>query len=259
MTEPAELDAGLSDALARLGEAGTLLVALDFDGVLAPIVPVPSDARPLPGSADAVRELAAAPGTTVVLLSGRGLTDLGTVSGFTDPVRMVGSHGGEYGPGLTDGDGSLLDPEQQDLKEKLTLALVDLVGGEIGVTLEHKPAGVAVHVRNAAPEVGARVLDAVRAGPGTWKGVDSTEGKAVIDLAVLQVSKGAAVDVLRERVGADAVFFAGDDVTDESVFTRLRPGDVGVKVGEGDSAAEHRVTDPEAVTAVLRTLARARR
>jgi trehalose 6-phosphate phosphatase len=264
MTEPpgpdtTGLDPTLAAALARLGDAGTLLVALDFDGVLAPIVPVPSDARPLPDSADAVRELAGARGTTVVLLSGRGLADLGTVSGFTEPVRMVGSHGGEYGPGLTDGDASLLGPEQQDLKEKLTLALVDLVEGEVGVTLEHKPAGVAVHVRNAPPEVGARVLDAVRAGPGTWEGVDSTEGKAVIDLAVLQVSKGAAVDVLRERLGADAVFFAGDDVTDESVFTRLRPGDVGVKVGEGDTAAEHRVTDPEAVAAVLRALAGHRR
>ncbi|MEU7813320.1 trehalose-phosphatase [Pseudonocardia sp. NPDC049154] len=258
MAEP-ELDPALSVALDRLGQAGTLLVALDFDGVLAPIVPVPSDARPLPDSADAVRELAGAPGTTVVLLSGRGLTDLATVSGFAEPVHMVGSHGGEYGPGLTDGDGSLLSPEQQDLKEKLTLALVDLVEGEIGVTLEHKPAGVAVHVRNAAPEVGTRVLDAVRAGPGTWEGVDSTEGKAVIDLAVLQVSKGAAVDVLRERLGADAVFFAGDDVTDESVFTRLRPGDVGVKVGEGDTAAEHRVVGPEALTGVLRALARVRR
>ncbi|MCE0761426.1 trehalose-phosphatase [Pseudonocardia kujensis] len=256
---PDGLDPALSDALDRLGGVGTLLVALDFDGVLAPIVPVPSDARPLPDSAAAVRELAEAPGTTVVLLSGRGLTDLGTVSGFTEPVRMVGSHGAEYGPGLTDGDGSLLGPAQQDLKEKLTLALVDLVEGEVGVTLEHKPAGVAVHVRNAAPEVGTRVLDAVRAGPGTWEGVDSTEGKAVIDLAVLQVSKGSAVDLLRERLGADAVFFAGDDVTDESVFTRLRPGDVGVKVGEGDTAAEHRVADPEAVTVVLRTLARARR
>ena len=61
---------------------------------------------------------------------------------------------------------------------------------------------------------------------------------------MLEVSKGAALDRLRERIGADAVLFAGDDVTDETAFARLRPGDVGVKVGEGDTAAEHRVPDP---------------
>ncbi|GAA1839723.1 hypothetical protein GCM10009836_18630 [Pseudonocardia ailaonensis] len=246
----------LEEALAGL--TGTLLVALDFDGALAPIVPVPSDARPLPEAAAAVRALASAPGTTVVLVSGRGLADLAEVSGFAEPVRMVGSHGGEYGPGLASGAADLLDDEQQALKEKLTLALVDLVEGEPGVALEHKPAGVAVHVRNAAPEVGARVLDAVRAGPATWEGVDPTEGKAVIDLAVLQVSKGIAVDALRERLGADAVFFAGDDVTDESVFTRLREGDVGVKVGDGPTAAAFHVADPAALARVLASLAAAR-
>ncbi|MCF7552554.1 trehalose-phosphatase [Pseudonocardia sp. WMMC193] len=240
------------------GLDGPLLVALDFDGVLSPIVPVPSDARPLPESAAAVRALAEAPDTHVVLVSGRGLADLAAVSGFGPPVLMVGSHGGEFGPGLLDGDTPLLTEEQQALKEKLTLALTDLVEGAAGVTLEHKPAGLAVHVRNAAPEVGEQVLGAVRRGPVTWDGVDAIEGKSVIDLAVLQVSKGTAVDALRERFGA-RVFFAGDDTTDETVFTRLRPGDVGVKVGEGDTAAAHRVADPAELSTVLAELTSRRR
>jgi trehalose 6-phosphate phosphatase len=72
------------------------------------------------------------------------------------------------------------------------------------------------------------------------------------------VSKGLALDRLRDRIGADAVFFAGDDVTDETAFVRLRPDDVGVKVGDGDTAAEHRVADPQAVAALLEQLAAAR-
>jgi len=78
-------------------------------------------------------------------------------------------------------------------------------------------------------------------------------------MAVVQVSKGAAIDTLRGRLGADAVLFVGDDVTDETAFTRLRPGDVGVKVGEGDTAAEYRVGTPEDVTELLETLLTARR
>jgi trehalose 6-phosphate phosphatase len=246
-------DDELRVALEDLAHVPNLLVALDFDGVLAPIVPVPSDARALPGAAATVRALAELPGTTVTLVSGRGLADLSAVSGLAAPVRLIGSHGGERDDG-----GELLDDDQRALKARLATALADLVDGVPGVVLEDKPAGVAVHVRGAEPDAGARVLDAVRAGPAAWAGVDATEGKAVLDLAVLQVSKGAAIDALRESVGADAVLFVGDDVTDETAFVRLRDGDVGVKVGDGDTAAGFRVATPEDVAALLEHLRAAR-
>ena len=247
----------LDDAVHRLAATPRLLVALDFDGVLAPIVPVPGDARPLPAAVAAIRALAALPDTTVALLSGRGLADLATVSGFGAPVQLIGSHGGEFAD--RDGPGSMLDDAAHERLHRLSTELRELVADAPGVTLEDKPAGIAVHVRNAEREVAARVLDGVRAGPASRPGVVSTPGKEVLDLAVLEVSKGAALDRLRSRVDADAVFFAGDDITDETAFTRLRPGDVGVKVGDGDTAAEHRVPDPPAVAALLETLLTARR
>jgi trehalose 6-phosphate phosphatase len=249
MTDQA-LEPALHMSLRRLARVPRLLVALDFDGVLAPIVDVPSAARPLPVAARAVEALGGLPGTVVSLVSGRGLADLRAVSGFGPPVVLVGSHGGEF----SDADGGLLDDEQRERRTELITALEGLVGDAPGVALEHKPAGVAVHVRNAEPAVAARVLDAVRAGPATLPGVDPTEGKAVIDLAVIDVSKGGALDVLRERTGADAVFFAGDDVTDENAFLRLRPGDVGVKVGDGPTAAAHRVAGPAEMAELLDAL-----
>jgi trehalose 6-phosphate phosphatase len=103
------------------------------------------------------------------------------------------------------------------------------------------------------------VLDAVRTGPAQLPGVEATAGKAVLEMAVVQVSKGAAIDTLRGRLGADAVLFVGDDVTDETAFARLKPGDVGVKVGDGDTAAGFRVGAPEVVTALLEALLAARR
>ena len=246
----------LDQAVRTLAAAPRLLIALDFDGVLAPIVPVPSDARPLPAAVTAIDALAALPDTTVALLSGRGLADLAAVSGFGPSVHMIGSHGGEFAD--SDGSGSMLDDPARARLERLTAELRELVAGEPGVTLENKPAGVAVHVRNAERAVAARVLDAVRAGPASRAGVETTPGKEVLDLAVLEVSKGSALDRLRERTGADAVFFAGDDVTDETAFVRLRPGDLGVKVGDGDTAAEHRVPDPPALARLLDALRAAR-
>lgn len=244
----------LHAAVLALAHTPHLLVALDFDGVLAPIVSVPSDARPLPESAAALEELAALPDTTVAMLSGRGRADLAAVSGFGSPIRLIGSHGSEFDDGS-----ALLDDEQRARLDQLEAGLRELVDGEPGVTLEAKPAGVAVHVRNAPPEVGTRVLDAVRAGPATWDGVEATPGKAVLDLSVARMDKGAALDLLRERVAADAVLFAGDDVTDETAFARLRPGDVGVKVGPGHTAAQHRVDAPPDMATLLRQLVEARR
>ena len=246
MTEPAS-------ALAALARAPTLLVALDFDGVLAPIVQDPDTSRPLPGSAAAVRALVELPGTTVVLVSGRALADLRRVSGFVAPVRLVGSHGGEVEGGLE------LTDEQALVKRELEAAVRAVVVGEPGVRLEEKPAGIVVHVRGADPVVAERVLDAVRTGPAKLPGVEATEGKAVLEMAVVQVSKGAAIDTLRARLGVDAVLFVGDDVTDETAFARLRSGDVGVKVGAGETAAQFRVSAPEDVTGVLEALLDARR
>jgi trehalose 6-phosphate phosphatase len=244
----------LHAALAELARVPTLLVALDFDGVLAPLVHDPSTSRPLPGSAAAVRALADLPSTTVVMLSGRALADLRAVSGFDPPVRMVGSHGGEFDDGPL-----VLTAEQQAVKDDLVAAVGRVVDGKPGVRLEAKPAGIVVHVRGADPAVGERVLDAVRTGPAQLPGVEATEGKAVLEMAVVQVSKGSAIDVLRERLGVDAVLFAGDDVTDETAFARLGPGDVGIKVGDGDTAAGFRVATPEDVTEVLEELLAARR
>jgi trehalose 6-phosphate phosphatase len=244
----------LSAALAELARTPTLLVALDFDGVLAPIVQDPSHSAPLPGSAAAVRALAELPDTTVAMLSGRALGDLRAVSGFGPPVRLVGSHGGEFDDGAL-----VLTEAQRSVKDDLAAAVSRIVENEPGARIEDKPAAIVVHVRGAEPAVAERVLDAVRAGPARLPGVEPTEGKAVLEMAVVQVSKGAAIDTLRERLGADGVLFVGDDVTDETAFVRLRPGDVGIKVGAGDTAAGYRVAAPDDVTEVLEELLAARR
>jgi trehalose 6-phosphate phosphatase len=60
---------------------------------------------------------------------------------------------------------------------------------------------------------------------------------------------------LRGELGAAAVVYLGDDLTDEDVFRRLGPADVGIKVGEGETAAGHRVADTDGALAALRLLA----
>jgi trehalose 6-phosphate phosphatase len=126
------------------------------------------------------------------------------------------------------------------------------------VTVEPKLASVALHVRNASAADGADALDAARAAARGWD-AEVTAGKAVLEFAVISTDKGEAIDIIRDREGATAVVFFGDDVTDEKAFRRMRKSDVGVKVGPGDTLAEYRVETPEDVATALTYLLEQRR
>jgi trehalose 6-phosphate phosphatase len=246
------LGTDLTAAVDRLAGVDRLLVASDYDGVLAPIVTDPAAARPLPAAVAALVALADLPGTTVAVISGRARRDLATLSGLPPRVALVGSHGGEFDRGFGTA------PQVRDRRDRLAEALRRIAAGRPGVALEVKPASVAVHTRNAERPVAAEVADAVRRGPATWPQVHLITGKEVLELAVLKADKGTAVTALRERAGAGAVLFVGDDVTDEDAFAVLREPDVGVKVGPGPTAARFRVPDPEAVVTLLDLVLRSR-
>jgi trehalose 6-phosphate phosphatase len=245
----------LERAVARIARTPRLLVVCDYDGTLAPIVEDPSRAVPLPASMRALRSLADLPETAAGVISGRALEDLATLSRLPAGVHLIGSHGAEFDAGFADA----LDASAQALRSRLEADLERLVGSTPGVFLETKPASIAVHVRRAEPSVGESVLGAVRSGPARWEGVHVTEGKAVIELAVIEMDKGEALDMLRRRADATAALFVGDDVTDERAFARLADPDVGVKVGCGESLAEYYVPDTADVAVMLAQLLAERR
>jgi trehalose 6-phosphate phosphatase len=252
---PDALPVPLRRALMQLARSPRLLVACDYDGTLAPIVQDPSRALPGQESVAALRALAQLSATTVAVISGRALRDLATLSRLPSEVHLVGSHGSEFDVGFVHD----LAPQARQLHERLHTELSRITEGAPGTGLETKPASTAVHVRQAEPEVGERVLKAVRDGPCRWDGVQVTEGKAVIELAVVQTDKGQALDVLRHQVGASAAVFLGDDVTDEKAFARLHGPDLGIKVGPGDTLAGQRVDTTDGVARALAFLLEERR
>ncbi|MGH4014015.1 MAG: trehalose-phosphatase [Pseudonocardiaceae bacterium] len=245
----------LRRALVQLARSPRLLVACDYDGTLAPIVEDPNRSFPRPESVAALRLLAGLPDTTVAVISGRALRDLATLSRLPGEVHLVGSHGSEFDAGFV----HALAPSVVQLRQRVYDELARLTDGREGVSLEVKPASVAVHVRRASPDVAEQVLSEVLAGPCTWDGVQVTEGKAVVELALVQTDKGHALNVLRHQVGATAAVFFGDDVTDEKAFARLTGPDLGIKVGDGKSRAGHRVGTTEDVAMALAFLAVERR
>ena len=241
------LPADLIAALDTVAATPRLLVTSDFDGTLSPIVNNPADARALPAGSAALLDLAALPDTFVALVSGRALDGLRELSGMPDSVHLVGSHGAEFNTGFTQTVDTALLAEIVD-------SLTEIANRYPGAAVETKPASAALHVRNASAADGEAALAAAREAGKQWA-AEPTEGKAVLEFAVVTTSKGSAIDVLRERDDATAVVFLGDDVTDEKAFARLRDGDVGVKVGPGPSAAQYRVGSPEDVAEALAYLA----
>jgi trehalose 6-phosphate phosphatase len=240
------LPADLTKALASVAQTPRLLVTSDFDGTLAPIVNNPADARPLADAAAALIGLAGLPSTAAALISGRALDTLRSLSSMPESVHLVGSHGAEFTSGFShDIDESLLRTIFDTLNE--------IAAERHGVTVELKPASVALHVRNAGPADAETALKLARDASQSWD-AELTEGKAVLEFAVISTDKGEAIDILREQHDASAVVFFGDDVTDEKAFRRLRASDVGVKVGPGDTLARYRIDSPEDVAAALEFL-----
>jgi trehalose-phosphatase len=251
------------DLAARLREVGAdpgarpLLVALDFDGTLAPLRDDPMTSRMAPGGEAVVARLAATAGVRVALVSGRAMGQLLQLVDLPVGTLLVGSHGAERArvtaTGL-DRDVAVLSHEQADALASLGGRAAAIARGRDGVWVETKPAAVVVHTRLAPPEV-ARLATAEALALAQDAGIRPLHGKDVVELPVLDADKGTALAALRDELRATTALYAGDDVTDEHAFAVLRPGDVGIKVGAGPTRAQYRVATPDELVAALVALA----
>lgn len=244
------LDPALLTDLTRFAAQRPILVALDFDGVLAPIVDDPSQSRLDPLARAAIERLVTTDGVHVALVSGRQLEELRAVAAPPSGVELVGSHGAQV-----EHHDLVLTAEESASLALLTTALDELVARHPGTRAEHKPSTVVLHTRLAEPAVAAAATAEALDRFGAFDGVHALPGKDVVELSVVDADKGRAVARIAGDVGAQATLFAGDDVTDEFALRRLGPGDVGLKVGPGDTAARHRVASHEQIPDVLTTLA----
>ncbi len=252
------LDEGLVADLRRVASLATVLVALDFDGTLAPEVDVPADARALPAAVDHLMALQHLPGVTIAFVSGRSLESLDAVVPREVAAAVVGSHGLEVRQ--ASGDPVLaLDAGERARVDAALDAVAPVVAAVDGAWIEHKPAGFAVHTRlvegPAAAELEHRVRTLVVTRDDT---LTVREGKQVIEFAVRDATKGDGLRALRASIRPDAVIFAGDDVTDEDALAALVPGDLGIKVGSAPTRALWRVRDPAELARALAEFVAAR-
>ncbi|NYE20052.1 trehalose-phosphatase [Microbacterium immunditiarum] len=262
MNIPDDAEETLHAELRRIAASDHLLVALDFDGTLAPLQDVPLDARMLPEAAAAVEALTTEPGVTVAFVSGRSLVDLRHIAEHRDdsPIYLAASHGAEY---WLPGEGPREPVEDEGdvaLRDELRAHAESLVSKYEGVWIEPKTFGFAVHTRltdaATAARADAEVDDLVAAEAPSWR---RRTGRNIVEYAFRDEGKDTAVRTLRELTHADAVLYAGDDVTDEDALGSLGPGDLGILVGDRPSAARVRVDSIPKMASALELLAQERR
>ncbi|GAA1848563.1 trehalose-phosphatase [Microbacterium koreense] len=247
--------------IVRIADTEHLLVALDFDGTLAPLVDEPMTARMTRRARAAVERLDALPETTVALVSGRNLHDLRAIAEHTDdsPYLLAGSHGAEFWfpeSGVVD---SARDGDEERRRDTLRTRVEEVVADLPGVWIEPKAFGFALHTRLATADIAETVRGTVdelmTTDAAHWR---RRTGKGVVEYAFRHEGKDSAIAALRAHTRATAVFFAGDDVTDEDALASLGSDDLGVRVGDATGAASVFVADVEDLASLLEELATVR-
>jgi trehalose 6-phosphate phosphatase len=217
---------------------GRLVLLLDFDGTLAPIVERPELAAMPAATRDALERLRARPGVEAAVVSGRGMADARERAQI-EGVAYAGNHGMEIeGPGI-----HRIHPEALAARPALEVVLADLepaLESVEGAFVEDKGLTLSVHYRRTPPGDVARVRDAVSvATGGRLSNLRVTEGKMVLEIRPrVEWHKGRAVLFLLEQMRPPAgspVLYLGDDRTDEDAFLALE------QTGQGEGVI---VADP---------------
>ncbi|HYT26661.1 MAG TPA: trehalose-phosphatase [Actinomycetota bacterium] len=214
MTAPDPWD--LVATIAREAERAAL--CLDYDGTLAPIVPDPEAAVPLPGVPALLARLARR-FAAVALISGRPAAYLVERVGAPG-ARYLGLYGAEE---VVDGRVNV-DPEVEAVRPEVRAALAELRAHpavvESGAWVEDKGLAVAVHLRRVAdPGRRAPVVEEAAREVAGRHGLEVLPGRLVWELRPpTGRDKGSAVRQVVAESGAGFLVVAGDDVGDLAAF-----------------------------------------
>lgn len=231
--------AGRDGLVALLSDPSRALIAVDFDGTLAPIVPDPEQARALPAAVDALRGLTPLIATMAVITGRPALTAV--EYGFLDQVPGIVVLG-HYGRQRWQNGRLDAPPPPAGLavaRERLP-ALLAAAAAPDGTWVEDKGDAVAVHTRRATDPDAA--LEQVR-GPllrlAAETGLRAEPGRLVIELRPDGSDKGIALTALAADRPRSAVMFCGDDLGDRPAFAAVRQlrgdGLPGIAVCSGSS------------------------
>jgi trehalose 6-phosphate phosphatase len=213
---------GRNGLAALISDPRRALVAVDFDGTLAPIVDDPAAARATPAATAALARLARLAGT-VAIVTGRPAADAASFAGVADiPGVIVLGHYGmqrwERGELSTPAVPQGLSTARAELPAVLSAA-----AAAQGTYVEDKGEALAVHTRRAAqPQAELDRLRLPLAQLAERTGLALEPGRFVLELRPPGADKGRAIADLAAERAPGAILFCGDDLGDRAAFAAVR-------------------------------------
>jgi trehalose 6-phosphate phosphatase len=263
--------AGAAAVRALVESPGTALIALDFDGTLAPIVDRPEDARALPEVVPTLARVAEYV-CAVAIVTGRPAGRAVDLGGFRDApgleaMVIVGQYGRERWDAATDTmTGHPVPPDVDVVRNELPALLA---AAPDGVRIEDKGAALVVHTRRAADPAAALAALEPRVREIAAKyGLVIECARLALEIRPPGFDKGRALRELVQEYAARVVVFVGDDLGDlpayDAVEAMRTEGIAGLTVASA-SAEEPALTEradivvdgPHGVLAFLQELAQA--
>jgi trehalose 6-phosphate phosphatase len=263
------------EALAAIvADPGRAVVALDFDGTLAPIVADPEQARAHPGAVPALARLAPHL-AAVAVVTGRPAGVAVRYGGFAgvpglERLVVLGHYGAERWDART---GEVRAPGEHPgvtaVRSELP-GFLDRIGAWRGTWIEDKGGrAVAVHTRRTDdPDAAFRALREPLAELADRHGLVVEPGRYVLELRPPGVDKGVALAGYLRETAAGSVLYGGDDLGDLAAFAAVRtlreqglPGLLVAAAGTPETPADLTaqadltVPGPEGVVALLDALA----
>lgn len=239
--------AGRDGLDAILANSAGAVVALDFDGTLAPIVADPEQARAHPDTLPALSALAPDI-ASVAVLTGRPADVAVRLGGFAgvpglEHLVVLGHYGTERWDAVT---GTVSAPAPHPgvaaVRDELP-GFLEQFGAWQGTWIEEKGRAVAVHTRRAAdPQAAFEALREPLADLATRHGLIVEPGRLVLELRPPGMDKGVALGKYVRETGATSVLYAGDDLGDLPAFAavdKLRQNGIpGLLVCSGNSSEQ---------------------
>jgi len=230
------------------------LFLLDYDGTLVGFKGKPGQAGPDEEIMGLLRSLSNDPRNSVVIISGRGKAALQEWFGNLD-TPLVAEHGawirrrGEKW--------RCTQPSEAKWKDTIRPILELYSDRTPGSMVEEKNFSLVWHYRRADPElayVRAQELRGALLNLTENLDIGVFEGSKMLEIKSLGVNKGRAAELWMAEQKWDLVLAAGDDYTDEEMFSVLPDNAYSIKVGFGASRARFSVDSAKEIRLLLREL-----
>jgi len=230
------------------------LFLLDYDGTLVGFVDRPEKAGPDEELWSLLQALVADVKNEVVIISGRDKETLSFWLGNTNS-SLIAEHGAWIK--TKDKDWEVIEPLRNDWKDTIKPILELYADRTPGSSVEEKDFSLVWHYRKADSELASLRIQELRdAVLNLTENLDIGvfEGSKILEVKNIGISKGHATERWLAKGKWDFILAAGDDYTDEDMFSVLPESAYSIKVGYGISKARFNLDSVNELRGLLEEL-----